>query len=289
MDLKHWVMLAIQVSLFTTVFGFGLKATLGDVLYLVRHPSLLVRSLIAMFVIMPLVAVALVHVFKLPPVLEVSLVALSIAPLPPLIPKKLAKAGGHANFGIALMATVAVLAVVLVPLSAELLGRFFNQPFNISAVAVAVLVIKSALLPLALGLLVHAMLPALADRIEQPLALIGKILLPLGVVVLVGAALPTLWGLVGDGTLLALVGFVVIGIAVGHLLGGPEPDNRLVLALSSACRHPAIALSLATASFPAERFGPMILLYLLVSAIAGIPYTRWQKGNVSKAEPLTGA
>jgi hypothetical protein len=39
MDLKTIVLTSCQVSLLLTVFGYGLRATLDDVLYLVRRPS----------------------------------------------------------------------------------------------------------------------------------------------------------------------------------------------------------------------------------------------------------
>jgi BASS family bile acid:Na+ symporter len=61
-------------------------------------------------------------------------------------------------------------------------------------------------------------------------------------------------------------------------MGGPHPDDRLVLALSTASRHPAIALAVAKANFPEEpRLGATILLYLLVNAIIGILYLSWHK------------
>jgi bile acid:Na+ symporter, BASS family len=60
-------------------------------------------------------------------------------------------------------------------------------------------------------------------------------------------------------------------------MGGPDPNQSVVLALSSACRHPAIALSIAAANFPDEHFGGTILLYLIVNAIVGIPYVEWQR------------
>ena len=43
------IVLALQASILMTVFEFGLRATPGDVLYIVRRPALLGRSLIAMF------------------------------------------------------------------------------------------------------------------------------------------------------------------------------------------------------------------------------------------------
>ena len=63
MDLQQIVMLGLQASIFLTVFGYGLQATLDDALYVVRRPAVLARSLVAMFVIMPIVAVFMTAVF----------------------------------------------------------------------------------------------------------------------------------------------------------------------------------------------------------------------------------
>ena len=69
-----------------------------------------------------------------------------------------------------------------------------------------------------------------------------------------------------------------MGLAIGHWLGGPSAEHRLVLALSTAIRHPAIALAIAKANSPDEpQLGATITLYLLVSLLIGIPYQIWQK------------
>lgn len=119
-------MLALQFSILATVFGFGLRAATGDALYLVERPGLLGRTLLAMFVVMPLIALLLSRAFDFSPTTRVALVALSIAPIPPLLPKKLNKAGSESSYAIALMATVALLSIVIVPLSVHLLGRYFG-------------------------------------------------------------------------------------------------------------------------------------------------------------------
>jgi BASS family bile acid:Na+ symporter len=282
MTLQQLIMIALQVSVIAMVFGFGLKATPYDLTFLIRHPGILGRSLLAMFILMPLLAVALASAFHLTPAVKIALVTLSIAPLPPLLPKKLGKAGGHASYSIALMATVALLAVVIVPLAVELLERYLGQAFAMAPSAVAGIVLKSALLPLSAGMALRALFPATADRIEGPISLIGNILLPLAVLVLVGGSLDSVWAAVGNGTVVAIACFVVTGLAIGHLLGGPDPDQRVVLGLSTACRHPAIALAIAAANFPEERFGATILLYLLINAIIDIPYTIWLRPKSAK-------
>jgi BASS family bile acid:Na+ symporter len=47
MKMKTMVLLTLQVSVVTTVFGFALHATWNDLLYLIRRPGLLVRSLLS--------------------------------------------------------------------------------------------------------------------------------------------------------------------------------------------------------------------------------------------------
>ena len=71
-----------------------------DLFYLVRRPSLLARSLFAMFVVMPILAVVLVRVLELRQSLEIALVALAISPVPPLLPKKQDTAGGEAAYAL---------------------------------------------------------------------------------------------------------------------------------------------------------------------------------------------
>jgi len=69
-----------------------------------------------------------------------------------------------------------------------------------------------------------------------------------------------------------MITFVAIGLAVGHVLGGPDPDHSVVLALSTACRHPGIGLSIAASNFPDEHFAGAILLYVIVGTIVTVPY-----------------
>ena len=61
-------------------------------------------------------------------------------------------------------------------------------------------------------------------------------------------------------------------------LGGPDDEDRSVLALASAARHPGVAMAVASANFPDQKLAPAaILLYLLLSAILTIPYVMWRR------------
>ena len=64
-----------------------------------RRPGLLARSLLAVLVVAPALAIALVWVFDLNREVAIALVALSISPLPPLLPSRGERAGGGPNTG----------------------------------------------------------------------------------------------------------------------------------------------------------------------------------------------
>ena len=132
MNTQEIVVLALRVSIKLTVFGFGLEGSIGDLLYLLRRPRLLVLSLTAMFVIMPLFAIFLTRVVHFNPAVVIALIALSISPVPPLLPRKMTKAGGIAPYGLGLMVMAATLAILYIPLASDLIGRYFDRDFGMS-------------------------------------------------------------------------------------------------------------------------------------------------------------
>lgn len=94
-------------------------------------------------------------------------------------------------------------------------------------------------------------------------------------------ALPKSFVLIGNGTLVALIMFIVIGLLVGHLLGGPGPEEQITLSLATACRHPALAIALAAANVPQEHnVFSAILLYLVMNAIITPAYIFWRRRNI---------
>jgi bile acid:Na+ symporter, BASS family len=272
------VVLVLKISIILTVFGFGLRASLEDISCLVRKPRLLFFSLVAMFFIMPLFAILLTSLFSFTPAVSIALIALAISPVPPLLPRRITKSAGPSPYGLGLMVTAASLSIVFIPLATFLIGKYFNRPFAIGPGAVAKMIFPSVLIPLAAGMVLHRFLPAFSQRIAHPLALVATGLLVLGALFVLVFALPAIWLLVGNGTILAFAAFIVVGLVTGHLLGGLEPDERVPLALCTACRHPALAIAIARANIPSEHHVlSAVLLYVLLNGVLTLPYVQWQR------------
>jgi BASS family bile acid:Na+ symporter len=283
MDTKQLILLAFKVAIIGTMFGYGLKATPDDFRYLLRRPRLALRSLLSVFVIMPVLVIIVVKSFDLRTTVEATLVALAISPVPPLLPQKQTKAGGVASYALGLLISMAVIAIVAIPLWTELLGYIFNRSFAMDSGAIAGIVLIMIILPLAAGMAIHALLPRVATRLEVPVRWLSTGLLVLAALAMLAGTWGAVRSALGDGTAVALAGLVVAGLLVGHLLGGPAPEHSTVLALSSASRHPAIALSLASTNYPDEKFVGIVLLYLIISAVLCIPYVAWQRRRSDSA------
>jgi BASS family bile acid:Na+ symporter len=283
------ILLALQVSVFCTVFGFGLHTATSDVLYLIRRPALLARSLFAMFVVMPAVAIALATTFEFRRVVQIALVALSISPVPPLLPRRQGQAGALGPFPLGLMALLALLSIALVPGALWVIQGIVKEPLEMSPLALARVVFETALAPLAFGMIVRMLFPAVTPRLGMVVTRLAWVLLGVGIAGLLAAYVQAMWALLGNGTIAAMTVFIVAALAVGHILGGPEPEHSAVLALSNACRHPAIAVSIASANFPDERFGATVLLYVVMNLALCIPYIRWQRRRIRLTRSQEGS
>lgn len=269
------VPLAVKASVVLTVLALGLEATERDVLFLLSRPGRLLRSLLAMHVVVPLVAVILALTLDLRPPVKIALVALALSPVPPLLPRQVLPAGGRASYMIGLLAAAALLAVVVVPAGLAVTAIVFALPVHLSPLAVARVVLATVLAPLAAGVLVRRVAPTAAQRIARPLARGAMLLLAAAALPLLVTEGPAFVSLIGNGTLAAFAVLTVVALATGHALGGPEPDDRTVLALSTASRHPGVALAIASANFPEQRLVlPAILLYLVAAALLSVPYLR---------------
>ena len=269
------VMWTLKASLALLVLGVGLQSTTRDASYLVRRPALLLRSFLAMSVLMPLLAVGLATTFALTPVVSLALVALTLSPVPPFLPTRAVRAGGDRSYMVGLLTAASIAAIIVIPLSVLLLGVLFGAPLQVRPTIIIKLVGASVLVPLGIGIGLRAVAPAAASRLAKPVSLASIALLIAALIPVLISAWPAMRALIGNGTIVAIT---LGGLLCGHLLGGPDRDDRTVLALATAMRHPGVAIAILAATFPDEQHAAAaVLLGLVVGAVASVPYTVWSK------------
>lgn len=269
------ITVTFNASLVATVFAYALRARREDMRFMWHQPRLLALSLVAIFVLTPAVALVVVETIDVPVVAKVAIVALSLSIVPPLLPQKELAAGGQGSYAIGLTITSAVLAVAIIPLQVNFLGRLTDRPYGIPTSEVAGVVVSLVVLPLLAGTVFRALWPTAASRIGLPLTKIAGIATSVALLVVLVAIAPRVWDLISVRTVLAMVIFNLGALAVGHLLGGPDTRRSLVLGLSCATRHPAIALTIATVNYPGRNFAAAVVLCLAINGLLGGLYVRW--------------
>src|SRR5262245_52464993 len=163
------LLIAIKVSVAVLILAIGLGATLQDLLYLWRRPKLLLRALLAMYVLVPAAAVLLVMLWPLPQGVKAALLVLAVSAGAPLLLRKLGKFGGS-TFTVSLVVVTSLVAIIVVPVWIGLLARHFEVSIDLHPLTIAWMIVKSFLLPLAIGMALGALVPKLSGTFANRLA-----------------------------------------------------------------------------------------------------------------------
>ena len=266
----------LKLSVAGIIVAIGLDSTWRDIGYLWRRPGLLLRSVLAMYVLVPFVTVVAVALLELSPGVEAGLLVLAVSAGAPLLPRKLLKIGDGAYI-FSLVVTSSLLAIVLVPTWLAIIGAALGREIGLSVGQVAWVLTKSFLAPLVVGMLFRWRFPQLADRVGRTLMAVAGAVLTISALTLLALHLDILLQASWLGVS-ALAGIGVAALAIGHLLGGPLPEERTALAIACATRHLGVAV-LVAASLPGPRTAVIVALYIVTSALVSLPYLRWRRGT----------
>ncbi len=269
--------LLITASILLLVFALGAHASFADATSqfrdLFQPPRRLLRALVAMYLVVPAVAACMGLAFDLATPVRVALLAIAIAPIPPVLPGKQLKVGGSSEHVFGLLVAVSVSSIVLVPVMVGILGGVFGRESSFGPGQVATLIGTTILVPLAAGLLLRQLTPRWAGPVATWASRLGMVLLLVSVIVVLVASWPAMTSLIAGGALFAMLTLSLIAIGAGHLLGGPDPSDRSILAIATAMRHPGVAIAVATANVPEERqLTAAILLYMVVAVVVTSVY-----------------
>ncbi len=282
MDPATIVKLLIVGGIVLNVVSIGVRARPGDALYLIRHPQLAGRAMLAMFVLVPAFALFIAYAFGLSRPVAAVLLALSVAPMPPLLSNKEVKAGGDNEYAIGLQVLATVVSLAAVPLMLLIAGWISGVSLSTDITPAAKILFITVAAPMAAGMALGQFFPALRDPVATWASRIGWVGLGLGAVALVAARWSDIIGRLGGGTLFFTVLIIGFALFVGHRLGGPDEGNRSALAITCAARHPGVAISVASSLFPEDAAAilGMAGLFWLTSFAMAIPYLKWRKQSV---------
>lgn len=258
------VLLIIAVPAFsvTSMLSVGFGHVVHEIIEPFSSPRSVIVPLLANFVLVPLLGVAVIWFLSLDRPLEIGLILISTSAGAPFLIKLTQFARHDVALSAALLVLLLPVTVIYMPIVVPLL----LPEAEVSAVAIAMPLGLTMLLPLGVGLLVRTRSPRWAMHLQPVMGKVSTVSL----LVLVGATfllnLRAILNLFGTGAILAAVFLIFGAFVIGYVLGSGRYERRCALGLGTAQR--GIAASMVVA---AESFGdPDTLVMVVVSSLIGL-------------------
>lgn len=272
------LLILLKASVVVTIVSVGAGTAPADLTYLWRRPLLLLRSLAAMYLLVPLVAVGLVLISPVDQGVKAAMLVLAVSSGAPLLPKKLKKLDSQ-EYIFSLLVTSSLVAIVAVPLWVALLSAYFDVTVELPVSTVLLAIAKAILLPIAIGMILRVIFPTHAEKLSDRLITIAGLVLIASGILLLATHWPLLTNISWFGVL-PLVVLMICGLLIGQLLGGPNADDRTALAIACATRHVGIALVVA-GQFAGVKTAVLIVAYFLTVVVVSGIYLAWRRRRTS--------
>ena len=277
----------VTATIFTLMLTIGVNDTVQQLISLWRRSKVLLRALLAAIVLVPMLVALLIWIFDLPPAVATGLALLAAAPGAPLTTKRAQMAGADTIYVSSLQLTLALLAVVVMPIHLAIFFSLFELTIEaVNPIAVASQIARITFLPVVVGLLLQRFAPKFTTRIRKPLNMLanGMFVLLVLTVIIILAVTPELRAmlLLDWTTISAIVIMAVAALAIGHFLGGRRAAQHGGLATACVARNFGLALYVATLSEAGAESVPTLVVYLVLGALIGILYALWNRRQVER-------
>ena len=238
------------ITLIEMMFTLGLGLTTSAVLNATKNGRLIVRALVASYVVVPAVAVALLIVFDASPMVAAGLLIVSACPGAPYGPPFTNLARGDVSTAVGLMLVLAATSAILSPL---LLGVLLPMVTNTTKLAINVpklvgTLMGTQLIPLCAGILFRHYSTERAIAIKKPAGILSMFLNLCTLAAVLTVYFPTLASIRARGYL-GMFCLLMACMAAGVLVGGTNAQDRKTMVITTAVRNAGVSLVVATTSF----------------------------------------
>lgn len=261
----------------TVMLSMGLHLGYKGILQLWREPPLLARCIVAAFVIVPLSAFLLFRIFGAPMDVRIGIWVMAITPGAPLIYRRVLQGHfGDMRLAGSFQATMALLAVFLVPVWLQILGMLAGRFMVIPAWEIIKQIAFVQMIPIVIGAFLQDVAPRWAREVAAPLRKAGNagiLIMTLGVLVVGG---PRIYKGAALVTLFCAFYLATAGILAGHLLGGPDLKSRITIGNANPMRNPGLAYAVAASNYPDQNQQVLVTIatYVIVMFVATAIYTK---------------
>ncbi len=254
----------------TSMLAMGMSLSTAQILQPLKNARLVILALLANFVLVPLLAYAIILLIPLEQSLQIGLAVLATAAGAPFLPKLVQGAKGNIAFSVGLMVLLMVVTIIYIPIVLPLLlsGVQVN-PWDIAKSLIVLM-----LVPLTIGLLIKSHSPDSAAHWQPVMNKISGLAILILLVVGLGLNISNILNLIGTGGILALLLFIIGSLAIGFLLGGRDPAIRSVMGLGTAQRNVSAAIVIAAQNFSEGSTMSFILVASILLLLLLLPVAK---------------
>ena len=243
--LSNYIQIVIFLFLFTFLLSIALEKPRQEILTIMKS-SLMGRSLLANFILLPILGLILNWLFRLPPEISVGFLMVALAPggILGLHFARLAK--GNLAYAVGLIFLLSLLSIVITPMLIYLIFPSIaaKDGFIVSLLGRLLFFIIP---PFLAAQIIQRWLVSITTTVQKLSSYLSIVLfITLTVVTSKFKVLDT--QALGWNGVAAIVVFIGISWFVGWQMGGPELENRKVLAITSSMRNVAICFLIITSS-----------------------------------------
>ncbi len=269
----------VMMSVVLLMVGVGMGTSLRLVVDAIREFGLVIRSVLANFLVTPLLVFLVLVSLPLPPDAKMAIMLMAAAPVAPMAPAFVEGARGDVAFGVGLMVVVALLSVVLTPLLIGLAAQKSASGVQLDPMQIVQTLVTVQLIPIGVGMAVRHQSPALAEKLLKVVPRIGQIGLMAGVGLLLASQFRHILT-ISPLTYLVLVLLSVAFLLIGDwMLVGEAADKRRALAVSTAIRNIPLAFLIASANFPDSTVGPVTLIFSVLTMVLSVVYGKLRRSG----------
>jgi BASS family bile acid:Na+ symporter len=265
--LSRLLSIATLVFAVSSMLSVGFSYTVRELVEPLRNARLVIGALVANFVLVPLLAYAITGFLSLGQARDIGLILVATAAGAPFLIKLTQAADGDLAIAAALLVLLLVVTMGYMPIVVPLIA----PGAEVSASSIAMPLVLTMLLPLAIGLFVDAKFERWADRLQP---LMNKMSTAALVVLFVSTILTNFGRILdvfGTGAILAALLFIAGAFGIGYLLGMTGRGTREELGLATAQRNIAAATVVATQSFGDPDTLVMVVVTSLVAMVLLFP------------------
>ena len=232
------------------MFGMGLTLSWKDLSIVLSRPRDIALGCMAQFIVMPLLAWLLTHVFSLPKDLALGVILVGCCPGGTASNVITYLAKGDLALSVGMTACSTLLAPLMTPLLVWLMAGTMVEVDTLGMLLSIVYVIIS---PIAAGLLCQRFLPRLTQKVTPYLPSFSSLAIALTVGIVVSHNADRLW--MGGYVVIVVVMLhnllgLLLGYLIGRLLRLPYPKN-VALSIEVGMQNSGLASSLAVLHFAA--------------------------------------